>query len=180
MTQAQAMLASGDHAWNSGMFVWQVEQIMDEFALQMPDLSTKLNKISQTWNTPDSEAVINREWPKIHPETIDYGIMEGARRVAVIPAEGLRWNDVGSWDSLFEVFQPDQDGNIVRGGKHIAQDTSGTLVFQNQDQRLIVTIGVENLVVVDTGDVLLVCKKDEAQNVREIVSQLRAAGDEFV
>lgn len=178
--QAEALLISGDHAWNSGMFVWQVEQIMEEFALQMPDLSTRLNRISQTWNTPDFEAVINQEWPKINPETIDYGIMEGAQRVAVIPAEGLRWNDVGSWDSLFDVFQPDQDGNIVRGGKHIAQDTSGTLVFQNQDQRLIVTIGVENLVLVDTGDVLLVCQKDDAQNVRQIVNQLRAAGDEFV
>jgi mannose-1-phosphate guanylyltransferase len=178
--QAQSMLASGDHAWNSGMFVWRVEQIMEEFARQMPDLSLKLNRISQSWNTPDAEAVINQEWPKIDPETIDYGIMEGARKVAVIPAEGLQWNDVGSWDSLFEVFKPDQDGNIVRGGKHIGRDTHGTLIFQNQEQRLVVTIGVENLVVVDTGDVLLVCQKDDAQDVRQIVSQLRASGDEFL
>jgi mannose-1-phosphate guanylyltransferase len=178
--EAQAMLASGDHAWNSGMFVWQVERIMGEFARQMPDLSNRLDKISRAWNTADSEAVMNSEWPKINPETIDYGIMEGARKVAVIPAEGLRWNDVGSWDSLFEVFEPDQDGNIVRGGRHIGRETNGTLVFQNQDQRLIVTIGVENLVVVDTGDVLLVCQKDNAQQVRQVVNQLREAGDEFV
>jgi mannose-1-phosphate guanylyltransferase len=178
--QAQSMLATGDHAWNSGMFVWRVDQIMEEFAIQMPDLSTRLDRISQTWDTPESEAVVSHEWPEINPETIDYGIMEGARKVAVIPAEGLQWNDVGSWDSLFDVFEPDQEGNIVRGGKHIGHDTNGTLVFQNQAQRLIVTIGVENLVVVDTGDVLLVCQKDDAQNVREIVSQLRAAGDEFV
>ena len=124
--------------------------------------------------------VINQEWPAINPETIDYGIMEGARNVAVIPAEGLHWNDVGSWDSLFDVFEPDQDGNIVIGGQHIGSDTHGSLVYQNQDQRLVVTIGVENLVVVDTGDVLLVCQKDDAQKVRQVVSQLRAAGEEFV
>jgi mannose-1-phosphate guanylyltransferase len=106
--------------------------------------------------------------------------MEGAQKVAVIPAEGLRWNDVGSWDSLFDVFEPDQDGNIVLGGQHIGRNTNGTLVFQNQEQRLIVTIGVENLVVVDTGDVLLVCQKDDAQQVRQVVNQLRDAGKEFV
>jgi mannose-1-phosphate guanylyltransferase len=178
--QAKVMLASGDHAWNSGMFVWQVSQIMEEFARQMPDLSARLGKISRASNTPDAEVVINQEWPAINPETIDYGIMEGARKVAVIPAEGLRWNDVGSWDSLFDVFEPDEDGNIILGGQYIGKDTQGSLVYQNQDQRLIVTIGVENLIVVDTGDVLLVCQKDEAQKVRQVVNQLRADGAEFI
>ena len=178
--QAQIMLDSGDHAWNSGMFVWRVAEIMGEFTSLMPELASRLDRIARAWNTPESSAVINREWPEIEPETIDYGIMEGARRVAVIPAEGLRWNDVGSWDSLFDVFEPDQDGNIVRGGKHIGHDTRDTLVFQNKDQRLVVTIGVDNLVIVDTGDVLLVCQKDDAQNVRQIVNHLREAGDEYV
>jgi mannose-1-phosphate guanylyltransferase len=162
------------------MFVWQVSQIMEEFARQMPDLSARLGKISRASNTPDAEVVINQEWPAINPETIDYGIMEGARKVAVIPAEGLRWNDVGSWDSLFDVFEPDEDGNIILGGQYIGKDTQGSLVYQNQDQRLIVTIGVENLIVVDTGDVLLVCQKDEAQKVRQVVNQLRADGAEFI
>jgi len=180
LAQAKTMLESGDHAWNSGMFVWQVNQIMDEFARQMPDLSARLGKISRARHTPESEMVINQEWPAIKPETIDYGIMEGARNVAVIPAEGLRWNDVGSWDSLFDVFEPDKDGNIVIGGQHILCETQDSLVYQNQDQRLIVTIGVENLVVVDTGDVLLVCHKDATQKVRQVVSQLRADREEYV
>lgn len=84
------------------------------------------------------------------------------------------------WDSLFDVFEPDQDGNIVHGGQHIGRNTNGTLVFQNQEQRLIVTIGIKNLVVVDTGDVLLVCQKDDAQQVRQVVNQLREAGNEFI
>jgi mannose-1-phosphate guanylyltransferase len=178
--QALAMIASGDHAWNSGMFVWKVENIMDEFARQMPDLHERLARISKAWKTSDSIAVIDQEWPEIIPETIDYGIMEGAHKVAVIPAEGLGWNDVGSWDSLFDVFKSDQDGNIVRGGLHMGLDTTGTLVYQNQEQRLIVTIGVDDLVVVDTEDVLLVCKKEDAQDVRQIVNQLRASGNKFI
>lgn len=179
-SQAEAMLASGDHAWNSGMFVWQVGRIMAEFARQMPDLSTSLERISASRKTPDHAKVLNQEWPAIKAQTIDYGIMEGARDVAVIPAEGLRWNDVGSWDSLFDVFEINQDGNILLGGQYIGEDTRGSLIYQEQDQRLIVTIGVEDLVIVDTGDVLLVCKKDSAQKVRNIVEQLREIGKEYV
>ena len=179
-TQAIEMLASGDHAWNSGMFVWQVNQIMEEFARQMPDLSTSLNKISQAWDTQDREIVLEQEWSAIKTETIDYGIMEGARRVTVIPAEGLNWSDVGSWDTLFDVLTPDQAGNIVLGGQYVGLGTSDSLVYNNQEDRLVVTIGIENLIVVDTGDVLLVCRKDEAQKVRQVVSQLRAAGEKFI
>ena len=179
-TQAMAMLTSGDHAWNSGMFVWQVSQIMEEFARQMPDLSARLEIISQAWNTPDRQVVLEREWPAIKAETIDFGIMEGAGKVAVIPAEGLNWSDVGSWDSLFDVLNPDQDGNIVIGKKHIELETSDSLIYSNQDRRLIVTIGIENLVVVDTGDVLLVCSKTQAQKVRLIVNQLKQSSQEFV
>ena len=178
--QARVMLTSGDHAWNSGMFVWQVSQIMEEFARQMPDLSASLEIISQAWNTPDSQVVLEREWPAIKAEMIDFGIMEGAGKVAVIPAEGLNWSDVGSWDSLFDVLNPDQDGNIVIGKKHIELETSDSLIYSNQDRRLIVTIGIENLIVVDTGDVLLVCSKTQAQKVRQIVNQLKQSSQEFV
>jgi mannose-1-phosphate guanylyltransferase len=180
LSQAEAMLASGDHAWNSGMFVWQVERIMAEIALQMPELSTRLERISSARKTPDHAEVLNQQWTAIKAQTIDYGIMEGARDVAVIPAEGLRWNDVGSWDSLFDVFEINQDGNILLAGQYIGEDTRGSLIYQDQDQRLIVTIGVEDLVIVDTGDVLLVCKKDSAQKVRQIVEQLHEIGKQYV
>lgn len=179
-TQAVSLLASGDHAWNSGMFVWQAEQILGEFERQMPQLYAQLEIISQAWGTPSQEKVLHQEWSEIVPETIDYGIMEGASKVAVIPAGGLNWNDVGSWDSLFEVLDQDPAGNIVIGGQHIGLDTRDSLVYQNDGDRLVVTIGIDNLVVVDTGDVLLVCKKDDAQKVRQIVSQLRASGEKFI
>jgi mannose-1-phosphate guanylyltransferase len=170
---ARTMLASGDHAWNSGMFVWRVDRVMEEFARQMPDLNSKLAEISSVWDQPKNLEVIRRVWPTIQPQTIDYGIMENAENVAVIPARGLGWSDVGSWDALFDVLPSDEAGNIVKGGMHVSIDTQDTLIFTNQEQRLIVTIGMEDIVVVDTGDVVLVCPKDQAQKVRQVVDKLK-------
>jgi mannose-1-phosphate guanylyltransferase len=99
--------------------------------------------------------------------------MENADKVAVMPAGGLEWSDVGSWDSLFDVLLPDKDGNIVFAGNHIGEETYHSLVYGNHDDRLIVTIGVEDLIVVDSGDVLLVCHKDQAQKVRNVVENLK-------
>jgi mannose-1-phosphate guanylyltransferase len=178
--QARAMLAAGDHSWNSGMFVWKVEQILAEFARQMPGLSASLEEIARAWGTDRQEQVLNRLWRDLQAETIDFGIMEGAHEVAVIPADGLEWSDVGSWDSLFDVLPADEAGNIVMGGKHVGLETSDSLVYVNQEHRLIVTIGVEDLVVVDTGDVLLVCRKDQAQKVRTVVDQLKRDGQNYV
>ena len=177
---AQQLLAGGDHAWNSGMFVWQVDQIMTEFNRQMPRLAAFLDEIGRAWGTPEQQATLQRVWPQLKAETIDYGIMEGAQRVAVIPAAGLGWSDVGSWDTLFDVIKHDQDGNIIIGKNFIGLDTHNSLVYADYNDRLIVTIGVEDLVVVDTGDALLVCRKDQAQKVRLLVSQLKAHGSKYL
>jgi mannose-1-phosphate guanylyltransferase len=178
--QAQAMLQSGDHAWNSGMFIWRVDRILAEFARQMPDLYAQLEQIDQAWDTPQRREVIANLWPTLREETIDYGIMEHAPDAAVIPATGLGWSDVGSWDSLFDVLPADENGNIVMGGKHVGINTISSLVYMDEERRLIVTIGVDNLIVVDTGDVLLVCRKDQAQKVRQIVNQLKQNNQEYL
>jgi mannose-1-phosphate guanylyltransferase len=177
---ARKMLSSGDYAWNSGMFVWTVADILAEFQRQMPALNAQLQQLAAAWGTDRQNKTLAEIWPQIKPETIDYGIMEGARNVAVIPARGLGWNDVGSWDSLFDVNQPNPDCNIILGGQHIGIDTHGSLVYVTQERRLIVTIGVEDLVVVDTGDVLLVCRKDQAQKVRQVVDQLKQTNQTYI
>ncbi len=177
---AARMLASGRHAWNSGMFVWRVDRVMQEFQRQMPELAEALETIARDWGSPKQSGTLRKLWPEIKPETIDYGIMEGAQRVAVIPAAGLGWSDVGSWDSLFDMLPGDESGNIVMGGEHMGLDTKQSLIYMNQPHRLIVTIGVEDLVVVDTGDVLLVCRKDQAQRVRQIVDDLKETGQEYI
>ncbi len=177
---ARAMLAAGGHAWNSGMFVWRVDRILEELARQMPALYSALQTISAAGGTADLHATVESIWPGLKEETIDYGVMEKAEKVAVIPAADLMWSDVGSWDSLFDVLPGDPQGNLVMGGQHIGVDTNRSLVYVNQEHRLIVTIGVDDLVVVDTGDVLLVCRKDQAQRVRQVVNQLKKSGGEFV
>ena len=171
--KALEMLRSGDHSWNSGMFIWRADAILEEFARQMPDLKTALDHIGAAWGTLKWDAVLGSVWPQLETKTIDYGVMEHAERVAVLPASGLGWSDVGNWDSLFDVLIPDEFGNIVFSGKHKGLDTYGSLVYGNGEDRLVVTIGVDDLIIVDTGDVLLVCRKDQTQKVREIVERLK-------
>jgi mannose-1-phosphate guanylyltransferase len=170
---ARLMLQSGDHDWNSGMFIWRVDRILDEFRQHMPELANKLDEIARDWDTEHRTHTLERVWPGLRSETIDYGIMEKAGQVAVLPAEGLGWNDVGSWDSLFDVLSGDENGNIVLGADHIMIDTSRSLVCDSGSRRLIVTIGVQDLVVIDTGDALLVCRKDAAQQVKTVVNRLK-------
>ena len=171
---ARAMISSGDHSWNSGMFVWKVETILAEIESQMKGLSSGLSEIGSAWDTPQREDTLQRVWPGLRNETIDYGIMEHAAKVAVLPAGGLEWSDVGSWDALFDVLLPDQNGNIVFAGQHIGEDTHNSLVYGNRGERMVVTIGVDDLIIVDSGDVLMVCHKDQTQKVRRIVDQLKA------
>ncbi|MDP3185541.1 MAG: sugar phosphate nucleotidyltransferase, partial [Anaerolineales bacterium] len=182
--QANEMLVRGDHSWNSGMFIWRVERILEEFTRQMPELKSGLDKIATAWGTSSQKSVLQSVWPSLVPETIDYGVMERAGRVAVLPAEGLEWSDVGSWDSLFDVLTPDKDGNIVFGAQHMALETRNTLVYRvgaahaNRDGKLFVTIGVSDFIIVDAGDVLLVCHKEQAQQVRKVVESLKNSDKE--
>jgi mannose-1-phosphate guanylyltransferase len=171
---AQQLLRRGDHSWNSGMFIWKAEQILAEIKRQMPELSDALEQISTAKTSAKYASVMEKVWPDLKSETIDYGVMENAERVAVLPAGGLGWSDVGSWDSLSEVLLPDMNGNIVASGQHLALDTHNTTVYSGASgERLVVTIGVDNVIVVDTGDVLLVCKSDQSQKVRDVVEHLR-------
>jgi len=174
---AKEMLAGQNHDWNSGMFIWRVSDILSEFDRQMPDLAASLLSISAAWGTPRQDSVMQDLWPKIHPETIDYGIMEHAQQVAVLPAAGLGWNDVGSWDSLFEVLPGDRNGNILLEAKAVSIASRNNLVVSDATDRLIATIGIEDVVIIDTKDVLLICKREDAQKVREAVQRLKDSGE---
>jgi mannose-1-phosphate guanylyltransferase len=173
---AQQFLDGGDHVWNSGMFLWTVERIMGEIQHLMPDLSAKLKEIGRAWNSPLREGVMQAVWPTIMNETIDFGVMEKAERVAVIPASELQWNDVGSWESLFDVLAGDENGNIVIGSVHSGVDTQNTLILSEVPGRLVATIGVQDLIVIDTGSAILICARDQAQKVRQIVDRLKQDG----
>ena len=170
---AQQLLRSGDHSWNSGMFVWRVDAIMGEIERQMPELFGAVNKIAAAWGTPQQDEVLQSLWFGLKSQTIDYGVMEKAGRVAVLPAGGLGWSDVGSWDSLFDVLLPDMNGNVATSAQHLAVDTHNTLVYSKTDERLVVTIGLDDVVIVDAGDVLMVCQVDQSQKVKDVVEHLK-------
>lgn len=174
--RAEQMLSTGDYSWNSGMFFWRTDAILEEISRQMPELHSQLGLIKEAWDTAERESVIREVWPQIQPQTIDFGIMENARKVAVIPAKDLGWNDVGSWEALFDLLPADEDGNIVQGSEHISLNTSGTIIYGKENPRTVVTIGASNLVVVDTEDILMICSRDQAQQVRDAVKMLRDAG----
>lgn len=169
---AQAMLADGLHSWNSGMFIWKAKRLMAEFARQMPDFHTQLRHIER------DPSALNTVWAGVPNVTIDYGIMEQAQAVAVIPAGALGWDDVGSWEAVFEVLPHDEAGNVVVGTELLGLDTRGTLVHAgNSRRKLVAMIGVKDLVVVDTGDVLLICPREKSQDVRAIVAALKQRAD---
>lgn len=176
--QAKEMVADGQHVWNSGMFIWRVATVMDEISRQMPDLAEKLALISAAWEEADKQETLASIWPTIKPQTIDYGIMENAKQVVVIPSIDLGWHDVGSWDSLFEAIDGDDSGNIILQGNPMTLDTQGTLICDVSSKHLIVTIGVKNLIVINTGDALLICDREKAQQVRDVVNMLKAQGRE--
>lgn len=172
--EAEAMVVDGQHAWNSGMFVWRVDRILAEFARQLPDFYRQLLEIEA------HPQALARLWPKVPITTLDYGIMEGAAptEVALFPAEGLHWSDIGSWESLLEVLPPDAAGNVVVGGEHLGLATTGSLIHTSRltergRPRLIATIGVSDLVIADTEDVLLVCPREQSQEVRKLVEHLK-------
>ncbi|RLD06009.1 MAG: mannose-1-phosphate guanyltransferase [Chloroflexi bacterium] len=172
--EAYEMSVRGGYSWNSGMFIWRTQVILSEIERQMPKLKSVLDEISAALASPELASVIQTLWLPLASETIDYGIMENAEKVAVLPASGLDWSDVGSWDSLFDVVLPsDKQGNIFLNGEAIAEDTRNTLVYGEGEKRLIVTIGVDDLVIVDSGDVLLIARREQAQDVRKIVEKFK-------
>ncbi len=171
--KAAGFLASGEYTWNSGMFIWTARQAMDEFQRQQSDMYAQFMRLAPTVDTPQFNTTLDTIWENVKKISLDYAVMEGAEHMAVIPVD-IGWNDIGSWASLFEVLPLDHTGSTFRGSAagSIKLDTQNTLVVSN---KLVVTVGVENLVVIETPDAILVCHKDRTQDVKEVVNQLRAA-----
>lgn len=172
LATAEEYVASGEYAWNSGMFVWKASVILEQFELLLPDVYACLTKLADAMGTPSEKTVIDEVYPTIPSISIDYGIMEKSDKVKVISAE-MGWNDVGSWDNLGVLYDEDAQGNVF-AGDHLAIDTKGCITYSKK--RLISTVGVENLIIVETDDSILVCDKNRAQDVKLIVERLQADG----
>jgi len=171
-TNAQRMLSLGNYSWNSGMFIWKVPVIMAEFYRQMPELHSSLMRIASLIGKPEYEQEMPAIWSKIAKQTIDYGVMEHAEGVVVIPAV-MDWMDVVTWMSLKELLPMDEKGNSVKG-EALLVDSENTLVMGGA--RLVTGIGLKDLIVVDTPDALMICDVSQAGRVRELVKLLKEQG----
>lgn len=173
---ARRYLITGRHAWNSGMFIASCATLLSEFDRQQPMFGAALRRLAEAVGSLDYPAVLAQTWEVAPRRSLDYAIMEGARHMAVIPVS-IGWSDIGNWDSLLEVLHKDQSGNALSGDV-LALDTHSSLVRGNG--RLIVTLGIRDLIIVDTPDALLVCARDRAADLKQVVDRLRAEGREEV
>ena len=179
LAKAEAFLASGNYSWNSGMFIWRADRILDEIKKDLPELYGKLMQIYSAADTPDYDSVVGKVWPTITPQTIDYGVMEKADDVVVLPAKGLGWNDIGSWESIYDVADEDENGNIHINCRTLHLDSNGVLSCSENKDKMIITVGMKDVVIVETDKAVMVCPKRDTQRVKEIVQYLKDHGLEL-
>jgi mannose-1-phosphate guanylyltransferase len=176
LEKAEEFLSSGDYFWNSGMFFWRPRVILKAIKDYLPDLDKMLDELGRRLGTEDLDDVLKSIYGNAPAVSIDYGVMEKAHDVVVVRGD-FYWNDVGSWESIREVFSKDEDGNVLVGD-HIIVDGSENTVFS--PDRLVGVVGLENIVVVDSGDAILVARRDRVQEVREIVKTLKRDGKDHL
>jgi len=175
---AELFLSSGDFYWNSGMFIWKASTILEEISDKLPEIYEGLMEIKETLGSPQYDAKVEEVYRKIRGISIDYGVMQTSDQVYVIPAK-LGWNDVGSWEIVYDISE--KDNNRITGEYQnlINVDSSESYIYS--PQKLVALVGIKNVVVVDTGDALLICKKSHSQDVKEVVEQLIKKGmDDFM
>ena len=173
-TRANALFSKKNFTWNSGMFICQADVMLGQYQEHMPELSAIIKTLEPMLGEDHSGIDFIERWSQIKPQTIDYGIMEKTTLAAVLPARDLGWNDVGSWDSFFDLADPDVNGNIVIGARYTGIDTNNSLIVSNVPDRLIVTLGMKDVIIIQTPDALLICPRGESQRVKELVNYLKA------
>ncbi|WP_311062368.1 mannose-1-phosphate guanylyltransferase [Thermoanaerobacterium sp. CMT5567-10] len=167
---------SGNYLWNSGMFIWKTSTILNAIKEYMPQLYSALNVIREHFDSDEIEKVLYEEYSKLESISIDYGIMEKAKNVYVVPGD-FGWDDVGSWTSIERLYEKDENGNVIKGNV-VSVDTKKCIITGSD--KLIATLGIEDVIIVDTEDALLICSKDKAQNVKEVLKEIREKKSEYL
>jgi len=166
---AKKYVKNWDYFWNSAMFCWRVDYLLSLFKKYLPAHYKILMRIQPALGTKNEKKVVRREFKKLKPISIDYGIMERTRRLVVVPAS-FDWADVGHWRTVKEILASKKADNIVRG-KYISIDSRGNLIY-SYSGKLIATVGLKDMIIIETEDCLLVCPKDRAQDVKKVVEEL--------
>jgi mannose-1-phosphate guanylyltransferase len=176
---AKTFISSGEFLWNAGIFVWQVKNIIIAFEKYLPEVYDLFASQKEKFNTPDEEAALLEIYPFSTSISIDFGIMEKADNVYVIPSS-FGWSDLGTWNSAYENLHKDTKANAVTSNNVMLMDT-GNCIVHTPENKLVVLQGLDNFIVVDTGDVLLVCRKEKEQEIKEFVGDVkRQKGDKFL
>lgn len=174
---AKTYLEAGSYLWNSGMFVWKVSSILKNIREFMPDTYSGLMNIRNAIGTGEEQAVLEQEFSGFESQSIDYGIMEKAEHIYIIPGS-FGWDDVGSWLAVERIQKADENGNVIQGNV-VAVDSKDCTI--QGDNKLLALIGLEHLIVVDTKDATLICSKAQAGNIKKAIELLKkGARDEYL
>ena len=168
---AQGYVSSGEYLWNGGIFVFRADVMLQAFAQHMPEMQKGLDALRTAMGKRTFPAVLKKVFPKLPSISIDYGVMEKAANIAVLPGD-FGWSDVGSFAAIPEVRPADERGNVVSGAESVVVDCDGCVVLG--DKRPLAVVGMTDVVVVDAGDAILVVPKDKSQDVRKVVEALKA------
>lgn len=176
---AKTFLESGDFLWNSGIFVWSLKTILDALEKHLPEVNSIFAEGKGKYYTPVEEQFIKEAYTVCKSISIDYGIMEKADNVYTLPSD-FGWSDLGTWGSLYDIRTKDDNGNVVTGKKVMMYDTKKCIIHVPKD-KLVVTQGLDDYIVVEEDNMLLICRKEDEQMIRQIVNDVKMdKGDEYV
>lgn len=168
---AKTFLDSGDFLWNSGLFVWNARSFLAALKEFMPDMDELFAPLGAAYNTPEEAELMKAIYPQCTNTSIDYGIMEKASNVYVIPSD-FGWCDLGTWQSVYDNSEKDYLGNAVYGDQVMIMDASGCMV-KVENGKLLLLQGIEDMIIVDTPDVLLICERSKEQQIRDYVAEVK-------
>jgi mannose-1-phosphate guanylyltransferase len=175
---ADRYVESGRYYWNSGMFVWRCDTVLDELSIHLPESHKGLLKIGEAWGTPRAQQVLSEVYPMLTRKSIDYAVMEpasqGKGKAQVVVVEmNVNWTDIGSWPALAETLPNDGNDNAVDSLVAVLVDSFNNIVISHDPNHLMALVGVSDMIVVHTPDVTMVCPKTEAQKVKELVNRVK-------
>lgn len=170
---AEQFLRAGNFVWNSGIFVWRARAVLDALAQYRPNLAAAIGRVATAFGTPQADEVLAREFPQMEKVPIDKAVMEPYPNVRVLEVL-YDWSDVGDWRSLAELLPKDAHGNTVEG-KVLTQDTKNSILISD-DGQLIATLGLDDVVVIQSGGATLVARRDQLDRLKQLVESLNGAG----
>jgi len=176
---AKTFISSGDFLWNAGIFTWKVKTILEAFEKYLPEIYDVFASEKDKFNTPQEAEAIEDIYPQCTNISVDFGVMENADNVYLVPAS-FSWSDLGTWNSAWEIMEKDYFGNAVSGKKVVVVDAKNCMVYVPEN-KLVLLQGLDDFIIVDTKDVLLICKKEKEQEIKEYVAEIKKSmGDKHL